>query len=444
MKNIALPQPEWLTRSAIYQINIRTFSEEGTIKSVTKELSFIKSLGFNIVYLCPIFCADDSSDKNNWSERQLKSGTENPKNPYRMNDYFSIDTEYGTMEDLKELVCEAHKLDMKVLLDLVYAHIGPNAPIIKRFPDFVQQTESGKTINTVWNFPMLDYRNNGLREYMYCNMVFYISVIDIDGFRCDIGDDVPIDFWSEARRRIKSVKPDAVLINEGKTYQNLAVAFDGMYFWKWHNSLYDVFINKKNPSLLQITDNEAKSKMPFDGMLLRDMDNHDTVTDWPERVENTIGHNGMEEILVINYIIDGIPMVYCGNELACGAKLSMFANRFHMGAFETSKRDKTNEFSLQRQNIIKKLNLFKFENDVLRYGKTNYINNSDNERCFSFKRTYGNKNIMFIGNVTTDEYNVKTDDEIPKNAEIILSNGLKHHSENEFSFDKYGYAVISY
>lgn len=101
LKNIALKQPEWLARSAVYQVNPRTFSAEGTIKAVTGELEFLKSIGFNIVYLCPVFCEDD--DENNRSPRQLNSGTGNPKNPYRMNDYFSIDSEYGTMEDLKEL-----------------------------------------------------------------------------------------------------------------------------------------------------------------------------------------------------------------------------------------------------------------------------------------------------------------------------------------------------
>lgn len=443
MKNIALKQPEWLARSAVYQVNPRTFSAEGTIKSVTAELEFLKSTGFNIVYLCPIFSADDSEDKKNWSIRQLASETENPKNPYRMNDYFLIDDEYGTMEDLKELVSEAHKLDMKIILDLVYAHIGPNAPIIKRCPEFVKQTPEGEAIYSPWNFPELDYRNSGLREYLYCNMTYYIGAIDIDGFRCDVGDMIPVDFWNEARRRMQCIKKDAILINEGSMYEKLTTAFDASYFYDWHETLYKVFTGAQKATVLKENDEKAKETTPEGGLLMRDIDNHDTVTDWPERTEISAGHKGMEQIMVINYIMDGIPMVYCGNELACSAKLSMFANRFHMGKFEASNRKKDSEETIRRINITKQLNSLKAESDILRFGKTQWLDNSDADNCISFKRTYNDENILFVGNITNETKNVKIE-EIPKNAETILENGVVSYSDGNFEFNEKGYAVISF
>ena len=79
MKNNAIPSPEWLNKNAIYQINPRTFSKEGTIEAITKELPFLKKLGFNIVYLCPIFEEDGSDDITCWSPRQIASETGNPK-----------------------------------------------------------------------------------------------------------------------------------------------------------------------------------------------------------------------------------------------------------------------------------------------------------------------------------------------------------------------------
>ena len=63
MKNISLTPPEWFARSAVYQVNLRTFSKEGTIKSLTAETEFLKSLGFGTVYLCPIFCEENSEDR---------------------------------------------------------------------------------------------------------------------------------------------------------------------------------------------------------------------------------------------------------------------------------------------------------------------------------------------------------------------------------------------
>ena len=89
----ALGAPEWLAKGSVYQINPRTFSPEGTLDAVTKELPYLRDMGFTTIYLCPIFEADASENRDNWSDRQKKYGTQNPKNPYRMNDYFSIDEE---------------------------------------------------------------------------------------------------------------------------------------------------------------------------------------------------------------------------------------------------------------------------------------------------------------------------------------------------------------
>lgn len=161
MKYKAICPPEWLSRSAVYQINARTFSQEGTIKAVTNELPKLKDLGFRVMYLCPIFEEDDSENREFWSTRQKKSETNNPKNPYRMNNYFRIDSEYGTENDLREFIEEAHRLGMRVLLDLVYLHIGPNAPILKRHPEFARQDRDGNIICTEWNFPYLDYTSDG-------------------------------------------------------------------------------------------------------------------------------------------------------------------------------------------------------------------------------------------------------------------------------------------
>ena len=96
MLHKALGAPDWLTKGSVYQINPRTFSAEGTLKAVTRELPYLQDLGFTTIYLCPIFEADASENRDNWSDRQKKYETQNPKNPYRMNNYFRIDEEYGT------------------------------------------------------------------------------------------------------------------------------------------------------------------------------------------------------------------------------------------------------------------------------------------------------------------------------------------------------------
>ena len=442
MKQTAICPPEWLTRSAVYQINPRTFSKEGTVKAVTNELPKLKSLGFNIMYLCPIFEEDDSDDKTFWSERQMQSETENPKNPYRMNNYFKIDSEYGTEDDLREFISEAHKLGMRVLLDLVYFHIGPNATILQKHPEFAKSDADGKVICTRWNFPYLDFNCDGLREYLWCNMVYYIGEMDVDGFRCDVGDGVPLDFWVEARRRIRSVKSDAVLINEGSNFNCLLKGFDSIYCFKWHDDLYKAFGGEMTADKLRESRETLEKTFPKGAKTICDIDNHDTVTDRPMRTEILAGHDGMEQIEVINYLVDGIPMVYCGNELADSANLSMFANRFHMGKFEVTDRRalEKEEYGIRRMEVMKKLNALKLSSDTLLHGKTVWLDNSAPEAVLSFSREYGGEKITFIGNISKENITVEFKETI--DGEILLTNCAGTVSENSIKLEPFGYIVI--
>ena len=105
-----------------------------------------------------------------------------------------------------------------------------------------------------------------------------------------------------------------------------------------------------------IKEEKLRSKnVPVGGLLIRDMENHDQVTDWPERIEILAGHDGMELIQVLNYAIAGIPMVYCGNELADSSHLNMFSNRFFPGEYEATNREllKNTESAKRRCQIMK-------------------------------------------------------------------------------------------
>ena len=438
MKRIALEAPEWLAKNAVYQINPRTFSPEGTLEAVTRELPRLRELGFYIMYLCPIFEADPSEDRANWSTRQKKYGTENPKNPYRMNDYFRIDEEYGSMEDLRAFIAAAHALGMRVLLDLVYLHIGPNAPILQRHPEFACQDAEGVIQNTQWFFPHLDFNSPGLREYLWCNMVYYIGELDADGFRCDVGDQVPIDFWVEGRRRMQTIKPDSVLINEGRNWDTLLTGFDAIYHFAWHVCLYSVFAGEMTLDDLRRT--ACPEGFPQGGLLLRDIDNHDTVTDWPQRAEVLAGHDGMELIEVVNYLIDGIPMVYCGNELADTARVNMFANRFHMGVYEATDRRAVSDASLRRQALFRQLNALKRESETLRRGATRWIANGAGASLLSFAREYGDQRIILIANFAAEPVTASVDADLT--GRVLLSAGFEATEKGAVTLAPRGYLVL--
>ena len=435
--------PQWFLKGNVYQINPRTFSPEGDLQAIGRELPFLRDLGITIIYLCPIFKEDDSI--TNWSKRQKASQTGNPKNPYRMNDYFAIDSEYGTMADLKELVTKAHSLEIKLILDLVYLHIGPNADILKNHPDFVNRDTQGNMILGEWNFPLLNYKHPGLREYLWCNMTYYIGVLGVDGFRCDVGDQVPLDFWQEGTRRIRAIKPDALMINEGVDPVYLTECFDANYAFPWHEAVYAVLSGSQPATHIRKTHEEAAAQLPNGGILLRDLDNHDTVTDWPVRSETVAGHAGMELAITLNYFIDGVPMVYCGNELADAAKLNMFANRFHMGNFEITDRNKKREgHSLRRQKVIKKLNAIRYGSDVLAQGATQWLENTCGDKVVSFARYNEKETILFMGNFSDTECEVSLKVSTDLNGDRVVDSiePVEILPGNAFRMPPYAYIVM--
>lgn len=191
---------------------------------------------------------------------------------------------------------------------------------------------------------------------------------------------------------------------------------DACYCFGWHECMRNVFCG--TASALTVREQHENLELPKGAKLLRDIDNHDTVTDWLGRTETVCGHNGMEQIEVINYLIDGIPMVYAGNELACEAELSMFANRFFPGSFGvTNRNDKYSEKSKRRQQIIMFLNKIKAEKDLLHLGKTIWIENSMPDIVLSFKRALADEEILFVGN--TKNTVVDVDIPIPEDKKCI-------------------------
>ena len=240
---------------------------------------------------------------------------------------------------------------------------------------------------------------------------------------------------------MRAVKEDSVLINEGTKYDRLAIAFDASYCWDWHDDLHNIFCCDMPAHLLKDCYETTAKNLPQNSLLLRDIDNHDTVTDWPQRVEIAATNDGMEQIEVINYLIDGIPMVYCGNELACTARLSMFANRFHRGDFEfTDRSNKNSAATKRRTELFKKLNKLKAESDLLRYGKTVWFDTEHKDSIIAFKRVYNNQEFVFIGNTKDCEVSVT----LPKNApQFILLENNSALVENEIKFGPYGYIAYT-
>lgn len=389
------------TEISIYQLSLRVFTPEGTLRAAEKMLPMLADLGPKYIQLVALTKADDSEDRTYWSNRQIASGTNNPKNSYRMKDYFHVDEEYGTDEDFRDFIKAAHKLGLKIILDLVYLHCGPEAVFMREHPDFVQRDTDGKIkLTGDWAFPRFDYSNDEVREYLWSNMVYWVREFDVDGFRCDVGDAVPLDFWREGVRRAREVKNDLVMINEGKDVSYLDV-FDINYFYDGCFDAVQVAEGNLTAAAFRAKWDACRNTLPAGRQMLHFTDNHDVASDSGEdRIEKVIGTAGVDALLVLDFMLDGVPFVFNGYEVADELKHNMFANRFFGKDPAINWANIFCEKGQKRYALLKKLYHLRSEHQALKTAELNWLENTAADQVISFCRPADEKSLLVLVNMT--------------------------------------------
>lgn len=393
--------PEFLKQSIVYQIFLRPFTLDGTLRAAQKMLPHIASLGVDIVYLCPINLADDDMNEEHWSNRQRQSKLQNPKNPYRMKDYFAIDPEYGTDDDLKAFVAEAHGLKIKVLLDLVYYHCGPTAAFNQDHPDFVKRDSEGRIKFGGWHFPELNFESPELREYLWRNMEYYIRDFNIDGYRCDVGGAVPIDFWNEGRRRIEAIRPDVIMISEswGDAETAQHKAFDVNYS-STSARILDVIRRRNTTETVRADWEKEHAGVLIQARYLHYIDNHDiTNDDYEARPECGGKSRRVDAALAVIMALDGVPMIYNGQEIADGRKHSIFGNRRHGKNLVIDWSNAATPDGQERLRLLRDLIAFRRRHEALLNGEVVWLDHDQPQSVIAFARRTAQEQIMIVANL---------------------------------------------
>lgn len=450
MKKQARKSPEFIKQLVIYQMFLRPFTPQGTIAAASKMLPHISNIGADIVYLCPIAAADDDNRTEFWSERQKRSALNNPKNPYRMKDYFAIDEEYGTDSDLRAFVKKAHSLGLKVILDLVYLHCGPTAVFIEEHPDFVHLDEKGNVVSGPWHFPLLNFESAGLRNYLWDNMEYFVREFDVDGYRCDVGDKCPLDFWEAGRERIQALKPDIIMLNEGVNPEHLLKAFDINYDFRWSEILLSIMKNNAPASELSDYWHTMSERLPLGGRCLRALENHDIANDsYEDRIEAVIGPKAVEAALVINFSMDGIPFLYNGCEIADTNKHSILGNRYFGKNLTINWANALTAEGKSRLNFIRTITNLRHTERALAHGEVAWLQNNASEAVVSFSRNDSRQNVATVVNTGSKPLTVTVDIQIehPEVTQIILSYGTNHSYDNgklKLDMLPYGYLLLEF
>lgn len=427
----------------IYQIALRTFTPAGTLAAATQRLAHVASLGVNIVYVCPFFVEENDENRETWSKRQLASNTGNPKNPYKISDFFHVDEEFGTEADVIAFSKEAHRLGMKVVFDLVYLHCARNPAFINEHPDFVERNPDGTVkVPDRWPFARLNFSSRALREYLMRNMEWLVEDMGADGFRCDVGDSVPLDFWQEAFARLKVKHPDLITLNEGVEPTYLDEVFDWNYGFSWRHTVRLVFARDKSAALIrELYEQETEKYSGRVGRLTRALDTHDSASDvGRDRNEILMTSAGMEAAWVLQMTTEGIPFIWNGSELCDREENNMFSNRF---CGRRSAMDWSSAFTAEgerRLAIVRTLTAMRCEHDALSEGTTLWLDNNAPEQVLSYIRVAEGERIAVIVNAK-DQPVIAAVQNLPVTSCEMMSRGAVYSGE-KVALEPYGYLIL--
>jgi glycosidase len=389
--------PAYLESAIIYQVWMRSFSPEGTIKAVTARLPYLADLGATIVYLTPINRLSTDTRVEYWSPRMRQSRAGGAKNPYRIADFDSIDPEFGSEADLKELVDKAHSLGLKVMMDVVFYHVGPDSTLMNR-PGFVMRAPDGKVLTGHWNFPRLNFENPRLREYLIGNLVHWVRDCKVDGFRCDVAGSIPTDFWEQARDALDKVNPDVVMLEEASVPRNQLKAFDLSYNFSYYGTLDQILRNGEPASLMRQHWETTRARFPKGARLVRLNDNHDR-----NRVDMVYSTKGALATSVLNFTLDGVPFFYNGQEVGDGAPDDILSHqpiRWDLATFPAIR---------PRVEFYRNLFHTRRREAALTSGEVIWLNNSQPDSVLTFLRKKGGEEILVAISLSNRKCSVTVD-----------------------------------
>ncbi|MHA4811540.1 alpha-amylase family glycosyl hydrolase [Flavitalea flava] len=300
----------------MYQVNFRAFSAAGNFAGVQARLDSIRALGVNTLYLMPVYPVGVLKSVNS---------------PYCVRDFMGVNPEFGTLDGLRTLVTEAHKRNMAVLFDWVADHSSwDNAWTSNKA--WYKQDGAGNIIsppNTGWNdVAALNFSNTDLRKAMIRAMQFWVYQANIDGYRCDAADFLPFDFWQQAIDSLHTIPGHKLLLfAEGTRKDHFSAGFQleyGMGFY--YNLVNNVYGKQGSATSLDSVNKVEYSNAGANDQVVRYISNHDVDNSDGTPLDLLGGKAGSLAAFVVSAYMNGVPMLYNGQEVGCPVKLNYFNN----------------------------------------------------------------------------------------------------------------------
>jgi cyclomaltodextrinase / maltogenic alpha-amylase / neopullulanase len=319
--DLAREHPRWIDSAVIYAPVPALWGDDGPA-AVERRLEYLKDLGVDALWLWPPT-----------SERA-------PGQQYAITDYFRLDPSWGPPAAFDSMVEEAHRLGLRVLLDVVPNHLSEQSPWFQdaqahgrasRYWGFFDRDAAGRPTHYFdWtHLPNLDYDNPEVRRMIVEAFSSWVRDLGIDGFRVDVAWGVRErrpDFWPALRRELKRLDPDLLLLAEGSATDPwfFANGFDVAYDWtdepgRWAWASVFEFPQELQPLLAAAITNDPEGYAP-DAVVLRFLNNNDTDVRFVDRH----GPGFTKVAATLQFTVPGIPALFAGDEI--GASYQPYSN----------------------------------------------------------------------------------------------------------------------
>ncbi|PPA72355.1 alpha-amylase family glycosyl hydrolase [Jeotgalibacillus proteolyticus] len=409
-----------------YQVNTQDPSayHGGDFKGIQNRLDYIEEMGFTAIWLTPVFQNEEGGYHGYWIE-----------------DFYNTEDHFGTMDEFKDLVNAAHDRDIKVILDFVVNHTGPNHPWVDdpEKEDWYHEEQPIMNNNDpeqlengwIYGLPDLNTENPEVREYLFDAAKWWIEETDIDGYRLDTVKHVPVDFWEGFSQEVKSVKDDFYLLGEvydtdiRKIAEYADTGIDGFVDFPLAEQMRGSFQNVDQDTSRLFNYWEYNQQFFPDPYVMGTfIDNHDMSRFTYLAVENNmLPVTRWELATAFMFTVPGIPIMYYGSEIALN------------GGEDPDNRQLMN-FNLDEdlKNYIGEVGRLRQELPALTRGTLEVLHNDDG--MLVYKREYEDETAVIAINNTSQTQTVTLNTEqLSENNELrgLLNGDLVREDDNKYT-----------
>lgn len=342
----------------IYSVFIRNFTDKGNIDGLIDKLDYIKELGATILWILPHYPVGEVNRKG-------INGS-----PYSIKNYKSVNEELGTLDDFKKLVDMCHKIDLKLMIDIVFNHSSCDSDILNSNPDWFLSDDNG-LISKVpqWSDVYdLDFKKDKLWDYLIDVLKFW-SNLGVDGFRCDVASVVPLDFWIKAKNEIDKINKNTIWLAESVDKEFISFIRHQGFPCHSDSELYNVFHILYDYDIQNYIEGYIEGFIDFgtlikelrnqevvypqDYMKLRFLENHDSKHRIAKKIKDI---NKLQNWKAFSIFQKGVPLIYNGEEV----KLNKFPDLFNNDKINWDDADKDylkfikNLINIIKTDIVKK------------------------------------------------------------------------------------------